>query len=327
MKPAAAPPTLAAEQAAFHTIFPGVMVAMFLAAIDQTILAAAIPAIVAALGGFADVSWLASAYLLAATVTAPFYGHPGIASGGAGCYGRTRLFTAASVACALAQSLSRLIAARALQGLSGSGLMTLAQALISEHMPPRERGRFQGYSPRCSRHRARWPAARRLSRRTLELAPMCAMNLPLGAIAAVLALRIPRPVQARSARSVADVPGAMLFSVSAVALLYALSSAGHRFDWTSATLLALLGLAATAPSRSVGGAARARSGDPDAAACAASGPALQRARARLRRHALRLRPSLPFYLQLSRGMGIGESGCCCSRSRFRSRSRRPLPGG
>src|SRR5213593_2497444 len=64
-------------RAAFRRVFPGVMFAMFLAAIDQTILASALPAIVASLGGFADLSWVVVAYLLAATVAAPLYGHIG----------------------------------------------------------------------------------------------------------------------------------------------------------------------------------------------------------------------------------------------------------
>ena len=133
-------------RAAFRGVFPGVMVAMFLASLDQTILAAALPAIAASLGGLADLSWIAVAYLLAITVSAPLYGHLGDR------FGRRRvllialaLFTCASLACAVAPTFAVLIAARALQGLGGGGLMTLSQALIGEHVPPRERGRFQGY--------------------------------------------------------------------------------------------------------------------------------------------------------------------------------------
>ena len=311
MKPANAPPTLAAEQAAFHSIFPGVMVAMFLAAIDQTILAASIPAIVAALGGFADVSWLASAYLLAATVTAPFYGHLGDR------FGRRRmllvalgLFTAASVACALAQSLPQLIAARALQGLGGGGLMTLAQALISEHVPPRERGRFQGYFAAVfATSSTLGPLLGGYLTEHLSWRAIFAMNLPLGAVAAVLALRISQPAQAGSARFVADVPGAMLFSVSAVALLYALSSAGHRFDWTSPTLFALLGLAAVC-AVALGWWER-RAPDPVIPTRLLAQPAILRSNALVLAFGAALFGFilyLPFYLQLSRGVGIGDSG-------------------
>src|SRR5438128_11279282 len=103
---------------AFRRVFPGVMVAMFLAAADQTILASALPTIASSLGGLADVSWVVVAYLLAATIAAPLYGHLGDR------FGRRRMllaalaiFTLASLACALAPTLAMLIAARGLQGL------------------------------------------------------------------------------------------------------------------------------------------------------------------------------------------------------------------
>src|SRR5262249_56370139 len=114
VSPSPAPTTeaLAAERRAFLSVFPGVMVAMLLAALDQTILAAAIPAIVGALGGLEDVSWLAAAYLLAATTAAPMYGHLGDR------FGRRQMllaalavFTVGSSACAAAQTMPQLLAA------------------------------------------------------------------------------------------------------------------------------------------------------------------------------------------------------------------------
>src|SRR6478752_7284795 len=122
---------------AFRRVFPGVMVAMFLAAADQTILASALPTIATSLNGFADLSWVVVAYLLAATIAAPLYGHLGDR------FGRRpmllvalAIFTAASLGCALAPTLGALVAARAVQGLGGGGLMTLAQSLIGESVPP-----------------------------------------------------------------------------------------------------------------------------------------------------------------------------------------------
>src|SRR5438874_7285009 len=110
---------------AFRQVLPGVMVAMFLAAADQTILASALPTIASHLGGFEYVSWVVVAYLLAATIAAPVYGHLGDR------FGRKRMllialtvFTVASAACAAAPTLLTLIIARALQGLGGGGLMT-----------------------------------------------------------------------------------------------------------------------------------------------------------------------------------------------------------
>ncbi len=148
------------------------MFAMFLAAVDQTILASALPAIVASLGGFADLSWVVVAYLLAATVAAPLYGSIGDR------FGRRRtllaalaVFTLASLGCALAPTLLTLILARAVQGLGGGGLMTLSQALISENVPPRQRAQFQGYFAGVfAASSTLGPAARRAADRAAELA-------------------------------------------------------------------------------------------------------------------------------------------------------------
>src|SRR5207247_10357935 len=123
-------------RAAFRRVFPGVMFAMFLASVDQTILASALPAIVASLGGFADLSWVVVAYLLAATVAAPLYGHIGDRFGRRPTLlAALAVFITASLACALAPTLGALIVARAVPGLGGGGLMTLSQALVSENVP------------------------------------------------------------------------------------------------------------------------------------------------------------------------------------------------
>lgn len=106
------------------------MVAMFLAAADQTILASALPTIASALGGFADLSWVVVSYLLAATVAAPLYGYLGDRFGRRRMLlGALAIFTLASMACALAPTFLALVVARSLQGLGGGGLMTLAQVV------------------------------------------------------------------------------------------------------------------------------------------------------------------------------------------------------
>src|SRR5262245_6110882 len=130
----------------FLQIFAAVMLPMFLAAVDQTLLATATPAIAAELGGLRDTTWIALAYLMATTVTVPLYGRLGDR------YGRRRMlliavgvFALGSAACGLAQSMLQLVGARALQGMGGGGLMVMSQAMIGELVPPRERPRFQGY--------------------------------------------------------------------------------------------------------------------------------------------------------------------------------------
>src|SRR5579885_1831176 len=129
-----------------RTIVVGIMLAMFLGALDQTIVATALPTIGRHFGDLGDLSWIVTAYLLTGTAVTPLYGKL------ADVHGRRvtmlaaiGIFVIGSLACALAQSMSALILARALQGLGGGGLMALAQTIIADVVSPRERGRYQGY--------------------------------------------------------------------------------------------------------------------------------------------------------------------------------------
>jgi EmrB/QacA subfamily drug resistance transporter len=126
--------------------FSGLLLAMLLASLDQTIVSTALPTIVGDLGGIDQLSWVVTAYLLSATVTIPLWGRM------SDLYGRKRLFQAAivvflagSALSGAAQSIGELIAFRALQGLGAGGLMTLAMAIVADIISPRERGRYQGY--------------------------------------------------------------------------------------------------------------------------------------------------------------------------------------
>src|SRR6202035_6134462 len=126
-------------------IFVALMLAILLAALDQTIVSTALPTIVGDLGGLNRLSWVVTAYILATTVSTPLWGKLGDQ------YGRKGLFQAAiviflvgSALCGLSQNMNELIAFRALQGLGGGGLMVLAQAIVGDVVPPRERGRYQG---------------------------------------------------------------------------------------------------------------------------------------------------------------------------------------
>ena len=123
-------------------VLSGILLCIFLAAIDQTVVIPAVPAIAADLNGFGHLAWIVSAYLLTTTAMTPIYGKL------SDIYGRRRLllaglaiFAIASVLCALAGSPTQLVAARALQGIGGAGLMAMAQAAIADVFSPRERGR------------------------------------------------------------------------------------------------------------------------------------------------------------------------------------------
>ena len=298
-------------RAAFRRVFPGVMFAMFLAAVDQTILASALPAIVASLGGFADLSWVVVAYLLAATVAAPLYGHIGDRFGRrATLLAALVVFTIASLGCALAPTLGALIVARAVQGLGGGGLMTLSQALISENVPPRQRAQFQGYFAGVfATSSTLGPLLGALLTEHFSWRAVFFINLPLGALAAVLALRIPYHPPLPRARFRPDVAGTILFGAGTLALLFALSSAGNRFGWIDWRLYAVLAVA-------VGCLValflwEVRTPDPVIPVRLLASPVVWRSNIVVACFAAALFGSvlyLPLYLQLGRGFGIGTSG-------------------
>jgi len=127
-------------------VFSGLMLGMFLAALDQTIVSTALPTIVGELGGLDHLSWVVTAYLLTSTASAPLYGKV------SDLYGRKIVFQFAivvflvgSVLSGIAQSMEQLIVFRAIQGLGAGGLMVMALTIIGDILSPRERGRYQGY--------------------------------------------------------------------------------------------------------------------------------------------------------------------------------------
>ncbi len=139
-------PPASPRRPTFFAVFPSIMLPMFLAVLDQTIVATALPSIAAATGEVERASWIVVSYLIASTIAAPIYGRLGDS------FGRRRLmfvalavFIVASLLCAVSRSIIWLTFARLLQGLGGGGLMTLSQALVGEAFPPRERARYQGY--------------------------------------------------------------------------------------------------------------------------------------------------------------------------------------
>jgi EmrB/QacA subfamily drug resistance transporter len=207
----------------FWTVFPSVMLPMFLAVADQTIVATALPAITADLGGVERISWVVVSYLIANTIAAPVYGRLGDSFGRrpmilAGLV----LFMAGSVLCAVSPSIELLTAARVLQGFGGGGLMTLSQALVSETIPPRERGRYQGYLAGVSVASSTFgPVAGGYLTQAFGWRSIFLVNVPLGLLAVLLVLRLrTRPGDWR--RTSFDAPGLVLFTLFVSPVILAL---------------------------------------------------------------------------------------------------------
>jgi EmrB/QacA subfamily drug resistance transporter len=238
------------SRAEFLNLFAAVFLPMFMAAVDQTLLATATPAIADALGGLRDTSWIVVGYLLASATIVPLYGRLGDAHGRRNVLlAALGVFTLGSVACGLAQSMPQLVAARVLQGLGGGGLMTLSQALIGELVPPRERIRFQGYFALVFTTAAiGGPVVGGLVVSHWSWRWLFFANLPFAAFAAWRLARLPAGERHPEAASRRDLLGQLLFAVSALSTLFWLTSVGHRFDWSSAESLAIAAVALLASS-------------------------------------------------------------------------------
>lgn len=233
------------ERRRFLRLFTAVMVPMFLAAVDQTLLATATPVISRELGGLRDTSWLAVAYLLASVVMVPLYGRYGDR------YGRRRLllvavglFSLGSLACGLAASLPLLVAARVVQGLGGGGLMTLSQALIGEVVDPARRARSQGwFAIVFTLASVGGPVIGALVVQHASWRWLFLVNLPLCALAAWRLWTLLPDDQRHPQQGRSDLLGMALFAAAMSTTLYWLTSAGHRWPWLSAASIALIGAA------------------------------------------------------------------------------------
>ena len=217
----------------FFRVFPSVMLPMFLAMSDQTVVASALPTIAGALGDVERVSWIVVGYLLAATISAPVYGYLGDS------FGRRRLmfialamFTAGAILNSLASSVTMIAATRFLQGLGGGGLMSMSQALIGEVVPPRQRGQYQGYMAAIGVSAAALgPVAGGFLAAHFGWRAVFLMNVPTAILAALLMLRLaPRPVTRKDDWNF-DTPGLLLFVCFVVPALLALEQA-RRLDMT-----------------------------------------------------------------------------------------------
>ncbi len=225
-----------------RAIVLGIMLAMFLGALDQTIVATALPTIGRHFGNLNDLSWVVTAYLLTGTASTPLYGKL------SDIYGRRGvmltaigIFIAGSLACALAPSMTWLIFARALQGFGGGGLMALAQTIIADIVSPRERGRYQGYIGAVfAASSVGGPVLGGFLTEHLDWSLIFWINLPMGLAALGMTSSVLRLVPFHPRKHRLDLLGAALMMSASIALLLALSWGGRRFDWISGPIGALL---------------------------------------------------------------------------------------
>jgi EmrB/QacA subfamily drug resistance transporter len=223
-------------------IIGGLALAMFLGALNQTIVATALPTIGRAFDDFENLSWVVIAYLLTSTVVAPLYGKL------SDIYGRRGMmlvalgvFMAGSAACAAAPSMAMLIVGRGLQGIGGGGIVPLAQSIIADAVPPRERGYYQAYTGSI------WiiagsagPVLGGVIAEHLHWSMIFWLNVPLGLAAAMLSNRQLKLLPQHERSHKIDVTGAALMMAAAVTLLLALTWGGTRYPWLSPQIAALV---------------------------------------------------------------------------------------
>ncbi|STZ43812.1 MDR family MFS transporter [Mycolicibacterium gilvum] len=223
-----------------NVIFVAVVLGMLLAALDQTIVATALPTVVADLGGAGHQSWVVTSYLLASTIATAIVGKLGDLFGRKMIFGVAILFfLAGSVLCGIASTMEMLVASRALQGIGGGALMVTATALIGEVIPLRDRGRYQG-------------ALGAVFGVTTVIGPLLGgyftdhltwrwafwINVPIGIVVLIVALAT-IPALSRRGKPVIDYAGIVLIGLGASALTLATSWGGSTYAWSSPMIIGL----------------------------------------------------------------------------------------
>jgi EmrB/QacA subfamily drug resistance transporter len=241
--PAQPGPEAAAEvqpRAGLLIIFAALMLAILLAALDQTIVSTALPTIVGDLGGLSHISWVVTAYMLATTASTPLWGKLGDQ------FGRKTLFQASiviflvgSALCGQAHSMIELISFRALQGLGGGGLIVLAQAIIGDVVPARDRGRYQGaFGAVYGVASVAGPLLGGFFVDNLSWRWVFYINLPIGVIALiVIAIALPASVNREKHRI--DYLGSLLLAGAATCVVLLTSWGGTEYAWGSPVIVGL----------------------------------------------------------------------------------------
>ena len=225
-----------------RTIVLGLLLAMFLAALNQTIVATALPTIGRDFHDFEMLPWVVTAFLLTSTVVSPLYGKL------SDVYGRRAMmlasigiFIAGSVACAVAPDMITLILGRGLQGIGGGGILPLAQSILADAVAPRERGRYQAYMGSV------WitaglggPVLGGVLAEHFHWSVIFWVNVPVGLVAAYMAHTTLKRLPRHDRKHKLDLLGAGLMTASAIPLLLALTWGGTRYPWLSPMIVALV---------------------------------------------------------------------------------------
>ncbi len=241
--------TLIAEGAPSHDLIHGgrlglvmaaLMLTLFLAALDQTIVSTALPRITSDLNGLNELAWVVTAYLLASTASTPIWGKI------SDLYGRKPMLQASivifligSALAGAATSMNWLIITRGIQGLGGGGLMVLVMAVIADVIPPRERGRYTGlFGGVFAISSVLGPLLGGWFVDSLSWRWIFYINLPLG-IAAFFIIAAVLKVPVRHVDHKIDVVGAILMVTGVVTLLLVAEWGGHQYAWLSPTIIAM----------------------------------------------------------------------------------------
>lgn len=227
-------------------VFAGLLFAMFVSSLDQTIVSTALPTIVGDLGGVDHMQWVTTAYVLASTIMMPIYGKLGDLWGRKYLFiGALCIFVCGSTICALAPSMDGLVAGRAVAGLGGGGLIILAQAIIADVIPPRQRGKYMGIMGAV--YAVSTVIGPLLGGWFVEVTGwrwLFAFEIPLALIAiGAAALFLAKP-QRSAHKAPVDVLGMTTMAVAVSSLVLATAWGGTLYPWLSWQILGLFALSA-----------------------------------------------------------------------------------